>query len=233
MRFLAPVVFLFVLTSARAQGTFRIYDSSMNDVTSSYVFVLDTNSGMMSVTLSVQNTDSVPHDVTAGRVVIAQPASASNAFTWGMYQYTPANDTSVIPIAIAATAMDTFVGYYFTDSLGGVATIDYCFWETTNPGNSSCVTLYYENHIHAGIQSRDIPAVLAGPNPAPEFIGFSWSHLTMTTIEIYSSTGELLAIRHLDQGESAEFEITNWAPGLYLYNIYGTEGVSMTGTFVH
>jgi hypothetical protein len=226
------LAFCLITTSGYAQGTFRIFDDQMNDVTTGVVFVLDTNASQMQLTLTVENIDTVTHNVTAGRLVISQPATASNAFIWGPIQYTPNIDSSVASTFINSGNTETFEGLYFPNNNGGTATINYCFWERTDMNNNSCVTVTYDHYFPAGTTGPiNSPAIVVGPNPAADFIGFGWSD-PMQSITIYSSTGTLVASRDLTT-DKAEFDLTDWDSGLYFYLVTGVNGFVISGTFVH
>lgn len=234
MKQLSTAVILLVGLTTNAQSTFRIYDTMMNDVTSGNVFLLDTNSSMMSVTLWVQNTDSITHNVQAARIIISQPPAASNAFIWGMYQYAPNVDTSAMPVTIAPAAMDTFVGYYFPDTLNGVATINYCFWETTNPNNSSCVTVYYENHMHVGIRPTDASTFSLVPNPAGEFMDVTWADFNCEVIQVFASDGRLVQSNPVSPAQNNfRIQLQSLPPGIYMVQLIGRGGEVWTQSLVH
>ena len=226
-------LFLLLTCCVNAQGTFRILDSQNNDVTSGIVYVTDTSAGSLQVSFTVQNTDSVTHNVTAGRVVISQAPGAANAFIWGQMQYVPSMDSSTVDEFIAPAGTQTFIAYYFPNNSGDTATINYCFWERTNMNNISCVTVRYNHAVPAGITSPVVaPAVTVSPNPARTFIAFGWSEGRMKSLTVFSSTGEIVKTMDLEN-ETAQLEITDWAEGLYFYQIVGTNGELMSGTFIH
>ncbi len=221
-----------------AQGTFRIFDAQMNDVTSGVIYLVDTNSAQMQVSLTVENTDSVPHNVTAGRLVISQPSGASNAFIWGMTQYPPSVDSSGIAEYMNPTATAAFEGYYFPNNNGGIATINYCFWETTDMNNNSCVTVTYDNYFPAGVGApleSGAPIVTYGPNPASTFLGIGWSHGTFDRIELYGCDGSLVSVAKSETGfYSYEFDLTEIATGIYFIRCSNsTDPFSINFTFVH
>src|SRR5688572_6149910 len=109
--------FLLLLIScfAKAQGTFRIYDAAMNDVTGTNVFVWDTSSSQLDVLFYVQNTDSVAHNVRAGRNVIVQPVGAANAFIWNQLQYAPPADSS-LPEPMSSSGLLPFEALFFPNN---------------------------------------------------------------------------------------------------------------------
>lgn len=232
MRSLIIAVLLYAFSEIHAQSSFRIYDAQMNDVSSGFVFVTDTNASQMQINLIVENADSITHTVTAGRTLVPPTVSASNAFIWNQLQYAPGADTSVPEVMNSGTTLP-FVGYYFPNNVFGMVMIEYCFWETTDMNNKSCVTVSYDHYITGTGAPINPPSITAGPNPAQEFIGFGWSHGTMSVINIYSSTGQLVATRNLEENSSTEFEISDWTSGIYFYQITDSDGFTMTGTFVH
>lgn len=233
MRFYSTVVILLAFNLAiSAQGSFRIYDAQMNDITNGILIVSDTNSSMMQVNLTVENVDSLSHVVTAGRLVLTQPATASNAFTWGLINYPPSADSSVNPVAMPIGNMQSFEGYYFPNGNNGSATINYCFWETTDQSNYSCVTVTFNNVISTGIPETEEGEISIFPNPASEGIGFGWSHITVTAINVYSAQGVLVCT--LDPAvNGTEIDLTNWPEGLYFYQLVSDSDYVSGGSFLH
>lgn len=231
MRILILIICVFA-GSLSAQNSFRIFDAQMNDVTNGVLFLADTNSAMIQVNLSVENIDSVAHVVTAGRLVISQPAGAENAFSWNLINYLPTIDSSMVPASMPPSASEPFEAYYFPNSSPGLATINYCFWETTYQSNYSCVTVTYENQTPAGMQYPAPSHISFGPNPASNMIGFGWSHSDVAEIRIYSAQGVLV---HTIQTETntAEIDLTLWQEGLYFYQFTNDNEVLFNGTFLH
>jgi len=233
MRLFAVLISLISCASfCMAQNSFRIFDAQLNNVTNGILIVTDTNSSMMQVNLTVENIDSVSHSVTAGRLVLTQPATASNAFTWGLINYPPSADSSMNPVAMQIGNVQSFEGYYFPNGNTGTATINYCFWETTDQNNYSCVTVTYNNLISVGIPHSDVGTLSAAPNPASEGIGFGWSHINVTTINVYSAQGILLHTISPNT-EEATIDLTLWPEGLYFYQMISDSGFIENGSFLH
>lgn len=220
--------------SLQAQGTFRIFDSQMNDVTSGLMFVADTNASQILCDLSVENTDTIQHDVTAGRLVLNSPVTASNAFIWGMNQYPPGADSSVVSEIMQPAGTQVFQGLYFPNSNGGIATINYCFWERTDMNNNSCLTVTFENHFPAGMNAPLAPpAVYCGPNPALSEIGVGWSGWKYTTVNLYASDGTLVESRDVRGQNECGFDLRNLPGGIYLISCIDDYGRVSNSRFVH
>lgn len=219
----ALFVVLFFSATLPAQSSFRIFDEQMIDVTEGVLYLSDTNAAQIVARLTVENVDSIPRTITAGRLVLTQPSTASNAFTWGMYQYAPSNDTSMMAETILPSATDSFSGYYFPNNNGGIATINYCFWETTNMDNYSCVTVTFDNFFPAGISSPyyAIPLALF-PNPAADIVGVGWSGPSYENVNLYSTSGTLIESRDVRNKGGCEFDLTNLPSGIYMINCTGT-----------
>ena len=204
----------------------------MVDVTNGIVIVSDTNATMMQVDVTVENVDTVAYNVIAGRLVIIQPATASNAFTWGLINYPPSADSSAIAVNMPVGNVQPFEGYYFPNGNNGTATINYCFWETTDQNNNSCVTVTYDNFLSVGISPETKAPVSIGPNPASYTIGFGWSNITVSAINIYSSQGVLVHVIH-PETEEAEVDLTNWPKGIFFYQMVEDSGATSNGSFLH
>lgn len=220
--------------SLHGQGTFRIFDSQMNDVTSGVLYIADTNATQILCDLNVENIDSVTHNVTAGRLVITSPATASNAFIWGMNQYPPSADSSVVSEIMQPAGTQTFQGLYFPNNNGGISTINYCFWERTDMNNNSCVTVTFENHFPAGVTaSLGPPAVSFVPNPAPAEIGVGWTGWAFITVNLYASDGKLMESRDVRGQYECGFDLCALPSGIYMISCVDDYGRVYNSRFVH
>jgi hypothetical protein len=228
---------VFACSALPAQGTFRIYDTLMNDLTNGVLYLVDTNATVVQLNLIVENTDSVAHNVTAGRLVLTQPATASNAFTWGVINYPPSADSSAIAQPMNAGMLDSsFQAYYFPNNNGGLATINYCFWETTDMNNYSCVTVTFDNYFPtdaAAPTESGQPVISYGPNPASHGIGISWADVEIDRVDLYSSDGKLISSSTIETGLTTEFELTNMAEGIYYIHCSNVTGFTFSFTFIH
>lgn len=208
---------LLLCNAGHAQGTFRIFDAQMNDVTSGVLYIADTNAVSMQVNLTVENTDSNSHEVTAGRLVLSQPATASNAITWGSINYPPNADSSAIPEFISSAGTAPFTGDYFPNSNGGLCTINYCFWDSDDMNNYSCVTVTYDNFFPAGMTPPLAPPVFSYyPNPAPHTIGVGWYGWEYSTVNLYSFDGQLIESKDVRGRYECEFSLTGLPAGIYM-----------------
>ena len=221
-----------ISVTVSAQNSFRIFDPQMVDVTNGMMIISDTNATMMQLDVTVENVDTVAYNVIAGRLVIIQPATASNAFTWGLINYPPSADSSAIAVNMPVGNVQPFEGYYFPNGNNSTATINYCFWETTDQNNNSCVTVTYNNFLSVGISPETKAPVSIGPNPAGYTIGFGWSNITVSVINIYSSQGVLVHVIHPEM-EAAEVDLTNWPEGLFFYQMVEDSGATSNGSFLH
>jgi hypothetical protein len=228
---LLPLLFCAVLN---AQNSFRIFDSQMNDVTGGTMYLQDTNAVNIQALLTVENIDSVTYQVTAGRLVIQQPAGAANAISWGSIMYVPSADSSALPETMAPAATIPFVGDYFPDTTNGIAIINYCFWDRFSVNNNACVTVTFDNNFASGIA---IPVYSTGtslyPNPAPTVVGVGWNHAFYHTVNLYSSDGALIESRDVRNLSGCEFDLTTLANGIYMISCVGANGEMYSTRFVH
>ncbi len=233
MKKIAFLKLMLIAGALSAQSSFRIFDSQMNDVTNGVIYLSDTNSSQMQVSLTVENIDSVSRNTTAGRLIISQPAGSNEAFIWGMTQYVPNTDSSVTPEIIAPAGTVAFEGYYFPNG-GGVGTINYCFWERTDMNNNSCVTVTFENHFPAGYEAPiGTRSISIAPNPAVDEIGVGWSGLIYTTVNLYSSDGKLVESRDVRGQSECGFNLTGLPGGIYMISCVDDEGRVSNSRFVH
>lgn len=218
-----------------AQSTFIVYDTLMNNVTGSTLYVVDTNAMYMETRLLVENTDAVTHDVLAGRVVISQPAGTLNFFSWGFNCYVPTVDTAGIAETIVPAGLSPeFVGTYYADTIGGIATINYCFWEDGNTSNSSCVTLVYDNARLTGVDELFAARSMAlQPNPADAMINVGWTFPEVSMINLYAADGSLVESRSNNGSFACSFDVTTLPPGMYMISCVCADGYAFNSRFVH
>ena len=228
-KLLIPVL---LISSAISAQSFRIFDNQMNDVTGGVMFVADTNSNQMQIDLTVENIDTVARSVTAGRLMISQPAGSTDAFIWGPTQYLPNTDSSGIAQTIQPTATDSFLGYYFPNNNGGTATINYCFWERTDMNNNVCVTVTFDNYFPAGITAPIAPPVILYGLSEPREIGVGWGGISYTTVNLYSSDGKLIESRDVRGQGSCGFLLQNLAPGIYMISCVTEGGEAWNSRFL-
>jgi hypothetical protein len=228
------VLVVLLAGALHAQSSFRIFDDQMNDVTSGVIYIADTNAAQILCNLTVENIDSVSYDVTAGRLVLTAPVTSSNAMIWGMTQYPPNADSSVTSEIIAPAGTQMFQGLYFPNNNGGIATINYCFWNRYDMNNYSCVTVTYDNHFPAGMTTPLAPpAVSFTPNPAPTEIGVGWYGWVYTTVNLYSSNGELVETRDVRGQYECGFDLRNLPSGIYMISCVDDYGRVYNSRFVH
>jgi hypothetical protein len=224
-----------VCSTLGAQSSFRIFDDQMNDVTSGVMYIADTNAAQILCNLTVENIDSVSRNVTAGRLVLTSPVTASNAMIWGATQYPPNADSSTVSEIMAPGGMQSFQGLYFPNGNGGLATINYCFWDRYDMNNNACVTVTFDNFFSSGgtpiAPSR--PAITYGPNPAPYVIGVGWYNYFYESVNLYSSNGTLIDSRDVRGEASCEFEISHLPPGIYMINCVGVNEETYNARFIH
>jgi hypothetical protein len=225
---------LLISSSLGAQSSFRIFDTLGNDVTGGVIYVADTNASVIQVNLTVENVDSVTRNTTAGRLVISAPVTSQEAFIWDLTQYLPGTDSSVVNEFIPSGDSLPFEGYYFPNGNYGIATINYCFWERTDMNNNSCVAVTFDNYFSAGVSIPvTIPDVTMQPNPAPVEIGIGWSGWNYSTVNLYSSRGELIASHDVRGQYECTFDLRDLPSGIYMISCVEDNGRVFNSRFVH
>lgn len=206
-------------SSLYAQGTFRIFDSQMNDITGTVVTLADTGVSSMTIQLHVENTDVVSHDVTAGRTVISQLAGTLNYFSWGTIGYVPYIDTSSHTEIMNPAGQQEFIGDYFCDTITGQTQIDYCFWERGNASNTSCVTVIFDTYRITGINElASTNQISLQPNPACNELQVMFGQGTKesTRIEIFDAYGRLVFMQNAQPGITKQtVDVSSLSPGIY------------------
>ena len=219
-----------------AQSTFVVYDTAMNNVTGSTLYLVDTNATGMDALLTVENIDVVTHDVTAGRVVISTPPGTLSSIAWGTIGYVPSVDSTIYAETIAPGGMSPlFAGSYYPDTATGQATINYCFWERGNMSNTSCVTIVYDNQRLTGVD--DLPfasrTMALQPNPAVNTINVGWTFPEVTTINLYAADGSLVESRSNNGAFACSFDVATLPAGMYMISCVCADGYAFNSRFVH
>lgn len=206
-----------------AQNSFRIFDAQNNDVTSGVFTVSDTSTVSVQASFTVENTDSVTYDVTAGRLVISVPAGTSNAFSWGQINYPPNADSSVYAENLAPQQSSPLVADYFPNGQYGTATINYCVWDHFDMNNFSCVTVTYNILLGQEDAAGNPVSAQAYPNPVSsnENLQISWDRVPGEKVEVklFSVNGTSLTFSFPAAEGRCELPLQELVPGMYFVEV--------------
>jgi hypothetical protein len=237
MKYLFFFFALLLCGNIPAQWSFRISDSTMNDVTEGTLYVSDTDAQRMHVALTIQNTDSVAHEVKVLRIVDAQPGTVMSCMTWGNVLYLPVHDTSYLPERIVPAGSAQFTGYYFPNNTADTTSVRYCFSDAMNVNDYSCVTVVYTHSVDGGgtPAAHGEPVRWQEPGAITAYMGTGWSHGSYDRIDLYAWDGSLVSSATSETGFNGyEYNLTNMPAGIYYIHCSDSSSGSGTSfTFVH
>jgi hypothetical protein len=226
----ALFLLIFFPLISQAQGSFRIFDLQNNDVTGGVFSVSNSVQSTFQVQFNVENIDSTAYDVTAGRLVVSAPVTSANAITWGLINYAPSADSSAIPVNLVSQQTGAFVGDYFPNGNVGTATINYCFWNTYDQSNNSCVTVSYiatPNGVNdpANESSCLFSNLIANENP----LLLNWDQLPGETmwVSLISVSGARTDYQFNTSAKQVQISSAGMAAGVYLLEIKTDAGFLM------
>lgn len=169
-------------------------------------------------------------------MVLTAPATSSNAMIWGLNQYPPSADSSVVSEIISPAGTQSFQGLYFPNNNAGIATINYCFWDRFDMNNNSCVTVTFDHFFASGLPLESAaPVVSYGPNPASTHLGIGWDPGTCDRIDMYASDGRLISSLSFPAGVNTyEWELSDFPDGIYyIHCTNSSNGFAVNFTFIH
>lgn len=182
------------------------------------------NVAFPSVMFDVANITNSDVDVHCLRHQISVVPGSDNSFCWGVLCYPPTTDTSVITQLISAGTVDnTFRGDYFPNGYPGVTTVEYCFFNASNPNDQACVTINYDG-LTVGTFNPEAPFnfTITGKNPANTITSFTYSYKEAgkATVKIIDMLGNTLRNIPLSSTKGNMIITTSELPsGVYFLNL--------------
>lgn len=186
------------------------------------------------VELDVENTCGNDIDVMVQRYEEYMVPGTSSAFCW-LVCFLPEVSLSPWPLTIPANSINTedFSGHYYPDSITGVSTISYVFFDQNNPDDSVMVTVNYDAQL-VGVDENHVNSNTVNLYPVPAkdqvtiSIDDSYENLDFQILDI---TGSLVkSVENVNNGSS--IRLSGLSEGLYLYRTFSKGSLVQTGRFV-
>lgn len=188
---------------------------------------------------NVTNTSNNAMPVRVFRDQSMQAPGHSNYICWGAGCYSSLVDTSVAddtPTLMAQETNGTFYGHLKPNDQTGVSTIKYCFYDTLNPSDSSCIFVTWDI-TPVGIAENKTKVSLGAPypNPTNESVQIAFDIQDAgdnTTVSIYSAMGRLIRTETLN-GQQGLYRVntSDFAAGLYYISMQSGDSSLATRKF--
>jgi hypothetical protein len=174
--------------------------------------------------LTVKNTTGQSLNVICEKNVISQPQGCSNYFCWGGSCYSSSTIISPDFTTIdGGQASTEFSGHFSTINgpTDASATVEYCFYPDTNPGDETCVTITFDGSGSTSSIIKTSAIVMSEfyPNPANEYTTINYNSAMNTHLNIIDILGNNVKVIHLSNVGSQKIYIGDLSKGLYFGNL--------------
>lgn len=188
------------------------------------------------IKLYAQNNTGNSIDLGAKKAEITKDPDADHAFCFYQYCYPTSvyvapDVVQLFPAAIDSSFKGTYL-YLESNHTAGKYLIAYTFFNSSNPADSAIVYVLY-NTIPSttGIASNTFQNnIRIYPNPANDIIHLSATADINGTLTITNSIGAVVYKQTLANKRTASIAISNWAAGVYHYNME-SKGERVAGSF--
>ena len=187
----------------------------------------------LSTEFNVKNTSSSELQVGAFRKVVDDVPGSENRYCWSPTCWPPTVDTANAVQSISANGGvdSTFIGYYTPNNNPGMAAIKYCFYDTSNVGDSACTIVRYDATSSVSIEEHAGNGIRLGlsPNPANERLTVSFDSPMSGTVRLHSILGETVLERRIDKGQKEfELDVSEMEEGLHFITFRAKGNASVT-----
>ena len=209
--------------NAQSQSSFGVINHSHPNF---YVSYLPSEFEVI-YTADVENIGSSTVRALAKREIIQLNSAHFNQLCWGIECFPPSVDvaTDDQTIAMGPGAIETgFKGIIKPVGTAGLDIVKYCFFDTVNPSDSSCIMVHYdaswsidENTTAKGTVSQ------AFPNPATERVSFGYdliAGVSRTEFTMLNSMGQVLGSTQATLQNGVQgFDVSNLPNGIYFMQV--------------
>lgn len=186
--------------------------------------------------LYAQNNTGSTIDLGAKKAEITPDADADHGICFYKYCYPTSvyvapDVVQLFPAAIDSSFKGTYL-YLESNHTAGKYLVAYTFFNSNNPADSAIVyVLYNTNPLATGIAATTLQNNISiYPNPANDVVHLSAATDINGTLTITNSTGVAVYKQTLTNNRTASIAISNWAAGVYHYNLEG-KGERVAGSF--
>ena len=175
------------------------------------------------VELAVTNNGSTSIDVLCQRYELDMVPGTMSAICWGGLCYPP--NTSLSPLATTidpgVTVENDFSGHYYPQTIPGISTVAYTFFDEANPNDSVMVTVKYDG-LTVGIGERGTASLSVYPNPASDYIRIDVQDDLAgqeILVKLLSSGGAVVR-KATTSGSSVTLNTEGLSEGIYMYQAF-------------
>ncbi len=169
-----------------------------------------------SASLTITNNSTNALDIHCEKVIIDTALGTQNYFCWGEECYGPSQYVSSSFNNLNPGESDNidFGGYYNAFCSNAPATIRYCFYPVSNPGDRTCIDITYNGNL-TSFSSLKSNSFSIYPNPSNDFINISLSKDEIKEIIIFNVYGEKITQKNLIVESNLKVDLTDYSNGTY------------------
>ena len=169
-----------------------------------------------SASLTITNNSINTLDIHCEKVIIDTALGTQNYFCWGAECYGPSQYVSSSFNTLNPGESDNidFGGYYNAFCSNSPATIQYCFYPVSNPGDRTCINITYNGNL-TNISSLKSNSFSVFPNPSNETININLSKDEIKDILIFNAFGEKITEKNLTVERSLKVDLSDYSNGTY------------------
>ena len=169
-----------------------------------------------SASLTITNNSTNALDIHCEKVIIDTALGTQNYFCWGEECYGPSQYVSSSFNNLNPGESDNidFGGYYNAFCSNAPATIRYCFYPVSNPGDRTCIDITYNGNL-TSFSTLKSNSFSIYPNPSNDIINISLSKDEIKEIIIFNVYGEKITQKNLIVESNLNVDLTDYSNGTY------------------
>ena len=169
-----------------------------------------------SASLTITNNSTNALDIHCEKVIIDTALGTQNYFCWGEECYGPSQYVSSSFNNLNPGESDNidFGGYYNAFCSNAPATIRYCFYPVSNPGDRTCIDITYNGNL-TSFSTLKSNSFSIYPNPSNDIINISLSKDEIKEIIIFNVYGEKITQKNLIVESNLKVDLTDYSNGTY------------------
>ena len=169
-----------------------------------------------SASLTITNNSTNALDIHSEKVIIDTALGTQNYFCWGEECYGPSQYVSSSFNNLNPGESDNidFGGYYNAFCSNAPATIRYCFYPVSNPGDRTCIDITYNGNL-TSFSTLKSNSFSIYPNPSNDFINISLSKDEIKEIIIFNVYGEKITQKNLIVESNLKVDLSDYSNGTY------------------
>jgi len=169
-----------------------------------------------SASLTITNNSTKALDIHCEKVIIDTALGTQNYFCWGEECYGPSQYVSSSFNNLNPGESDNidFGGYYNAFCSNAPATIRYCFYPVSNPGDRTCIDITYNGNL-TSFSTLKSNSFSIYPNPSNDIINISLSKDEIKEIIIFNVYGEKITQKNLIVESNLKVDLSDYSNGTY------------------